>query len=122
MVGVWSDGWRHELADISVDEYQRRRTVSSSPTPSVPVPVEKTPAVEKASAIWWTGTHARLGTKIKVVRKRQGVHPTLVAIVVPKKGCSGERQVCQALMELDSNVTVLIEIAEGFAQDLYQEG
>ena len=53
MVGVWSDGWRHELADISVDEYQRRRTVSSSPTPSVPVPVpvpvpvEKTPAIKK---------------------------------------------------------------------------
>ena len=36
MVGVWSDGWRHELADISVDEYQRRRTVSSSTAPSVP--------------------------------------------------------------------------------------
>ena len=74
MVGEWSDGWRHEFADISVDEYQRRRTVSSSPTPSVPVPVpvpvDKTPAVEKASAILWTGTHARLGTKIKVVRKK----------------------------------------------------
>ena len=93
MVGVWSDGWRHELADISVDAHQRRRTVSPSPTPSVPVPVEKTPAVEKASAILWTGTDARLGTKIKVVRKKQGVHPTLVAIVVPKNGCSGERQV-----------------------------
>ena len=46
----------------------------------------------------------------------------LVAIVVPKNGCSGERQVCQGLMEPDSNVTVMIEIAEGFAQDLYQEG
>ena len=124
MVGVWSDGWRHELADISVDEHQRRRTVSSSPTPSVPVPVpvpvEKTPALEKASAILWTGAHARLGTKIKVVRKKQGVHPALVAIVVPKNGGSRERQVCQALMEPDSNVTVMIEIAEGFAQDLYQ--
>ena len=126
MVGVWSDGWRHELVDISVDEYKRRCTVSSSPSPSVPVPVpvpvEKTPAVEKASAILWTGTHARLGTKIKVVRKKQGVHPTLVAIVVPKNGGSRERQVCQALMEPDSNVTVMIEIAKGFAQDLYQEG
>ena len=121
MVGVWSDGWRHELADISVDEYKRRCTVSSS-VPPVPVPIEKTPAVEKASAILWTGNHARLGTKIKVVRKMQGVHPTLVAIVVPKNGGSRERQVCQALMEPDSNVTVMIEIAEGFAQDLYQEG
>ena len=84
--------------------------------------IEKTTAVEKASAILWTGNHARLGTKIKVVRKKQGVHPTLVAIVVPKNGCSRERQVCQVLMEPDSNVTVMIEIAEGSAQDLYQEG
>ena len=121
MVGVWSDGWRHELADINVDEYQRRRTVSSTPRPQCPCWSRRTP-VKKASAILWTRTHARLGTKIKVVRKKQGVHPTLVAIVVPKNGCSGERQVCQALMEPDSNVTVMIEIAEGFAQDLYQEG
>ena len=95
--------------------------MSSSPTPSVPVQVEKTSAVEKASAILWTGCNARLGTKIKVVRKKQRVHPTLVAIVVPKNGCSGKRQVSQALMEHDSNVT-MIEIAEGFAQDLHQEG
>ena len=104
MVGVWNYGWRHEFVDISVDEYQRRRTV----------PIEKTPAVEKASAISWTGTHARLGTKIKVVRKKQGVHPTLVAIVVPKNGGSRERLVCQALMEPDSNVTVMIEIEDRF--------
>ena len=122
VVGVWSDGWRHELADINVDEYERRRTVSSSPTPSVPVLAEKTPAVEKASVVLWTGTHARRGMKIKVVRKKQRVHPTLVAIVVPKNGSSGERQVCQALMEPDSNVTVMIDIAESFAQDLYQKG
>ena len=43
VVGVWSDGWRHEIADISVDEYQQRRTVSSSPTPSVPCQSRRLP-------------------------------------------------------------------------------
>ena len=115
---MWCDGWRHELADICVGEHQRRPAVSSSPTPSVPVPVEKTSAVDKAvSTLVWSGTHARLGTKIKVVDKKQGVNPTLVVIVVPKTGRSGERQVCQAF----SNVTVMTEIARGFAEDVYQD-
>ena len=60
--------------------------------------------------------------QVGALRKNQGVHPTLVAIVVPKNGGSKERQVCQALMEPDSNVTVIIEIAKSVAQDLYQEG
>ena len=119
MVGVWSDGWRHELADISVDEYQRRRTVSSSHALGARASRED-PAVEKASAILWTGTHARLGTKIKVVRKKTRRPPNIGRGA--EKCLFGERQVCQALIEPDSNVTVMIEIAEGFTQDLYQEG
>ena len=37
---------------------------------------------------------------------------------MPMTGRSGERQICRALQEPDSNV----EIAKGFAQDLHQEG
>ena len=107
---------RHELADISVNEYQRRRAVRSSPTPPVPVPVEKSSAVEKASTILCSGWHEDQGGP----QKKRGVHPTLAAIVVSKTWPF--RESAKASMELASNVTVMIEIAQGFAEDLYQEG
>ena len=58
-------------------EYQRPRALSSSPTFTEPVPVGKTSAVEKASAISLSGTHARLGTKLQVVRKKARRPPNI---------------------------------------------
>ena len=36
MIGGWRDGWRQELAEVSVGEYQRRPVVESSASPPLP--------------------------------------------------------------------------------------